>query len=617
MSLPPVTTAQQPNNFIITTAVNPTSSTQTPPPELRTHLPGWHAQLFGFDWNKRSDHHKYCVASGLPEVHAAIVNDDWDLALELICSKDFGLVWLPPVSESAPKNGATRLDAGAWAVNLLSKNEKIQNDGILGMAYHYHDVTYTGENCLYGASLLNLCLLKPARPDVLQHVINLAANEAPNYLNLPDAVGRTPLWVAITNEDQASVQLLLKAGADPLQDCKFSAEGEPKSPLSFAAKYAKKEIFRDLLLATVDRLKRIAPYEFFDADPLSLKAWASVHSSEDVLWLADQVQVLIGPLLCCKDKSGSSYFYRSVIDGSLDTMLAKGNEDLIEWLRELDMPIFSDDIKSSPLYAAASNAAVHTYYKLVDFFSSSNKAVFFNMKIHEIYKEIEEQFVLSRTSKDFDQYLDHIPRSLPASKSIGKKILIDNQFKALLKNEDKLNFDDYARTVKSVWPFITDNEKNHLFINAVLSNDSHMELVFSLLDCPLNLNDIEELMFEASFKRNTAAFEFAADRSFAMGEVLESLRAENNTGYQMFQMALLAGSLKWVEQLIAAGLNRQQVIAKSSSFMSMLADLDPQGLSEKLKGLNYTITQLTIDHARTEAGKQALTALKNKAKNNS
>jgi hypothetical protein len=144
-----------------------------------------------------------------------------------------------------------------------------------------------------------------------------------------------------------------------------------------------------------------------------------------------------------------------------------------------------------------------------------------------------------------------------------------------------------------------------------------MELVFSLLDCPLNLNDIEELMFEASFKRNTAAFEFAADRSFAMGEVLESLRAENNTGYQMFQMALLAGSLKWVEQLIAAGLNRQQVIAKSSSFMSMLADLDPQGLSEKLKGLNYTITQLTIDHACTEAGKQALTALMNKTKNNS
>ena len=92
MSLPPVTTAQQPNTRITTTTVNPTSSSQIPPPALRTRPAGWHAKSFGFDWNKRSDQHKYLVKSGLPEVHAAIMNDDWDLALELIGPDDFGLL---------------------------------------------------------------------------------------------------------------------------------------------------------------------------------------------------------------------------------------------------------------------------------------------------------------------------------------------------------------------------------------------------------------------------------------------------------------------------------------------------------------------------------------------
>ena len=232
MSLPPVTTAQPPNALIITTAVNPTSSTQTQTPELRTRPPGWHAKSFGFDWNKRSDQHKYLVSSGLPEVHAAIVNDDWDLALELICSKDFGLLWLPPASQSTSKESTSDLDASNWTVDLLSQNKNIQNNAILKMALHNTFVTSIGDNCLYGVNLLNLCLLKPARPDVLQHVITLVAKQAPQYLNLPDAIGRTPLWIAIENHDQASIQLLLNAGADPLQACKFSSEGKPKSPLA-------------------------------------------------------------------------------------------------------------------------------------------------------------------------------------------------------------------------------------------------------------------------------------------------------------------------------------------------------------------------------------------------
>ena len=302
MSLPPVTTAQQPNALITTTAVNLTNSNQTSPPALRTRPTGWHAKSFGLDWNKRSDHHKYLVKSGLPEVHAAIVNDDWDLALELIGPDDFGLVWLPPASQRQPQNGGTDLDASTWTVDLLNKNENIRDDAILRMALHINHVTGQDNSIFYGANLLTLCLSKPARPDVLQYVITLAAKQAPQYLNLPDAMGRTPLWVAIENQNQANMQRLLKAGADPLQACKFSEQGEPKSLLFLAAKYANKEIFRYLLLATLEHLESISPYDKFGVDPFYLKQWISVHSSQDVLWLADQVQALRGPILCCKDK---------------------------------------------------------------------------------------------------------------------------------------------------------------------------------------------------------------------------------------------------------------------------------------------------------------------------
>ena len=144
-----------------------------------------------------------------------------------------------------------------------------------------------------------------------------------------------------------------------------------------------------------------------------------------------------------------------------------------------------------------------------------------------------------------------------------------------------------------------------------------MELVFGLLDCSIESRTIDGLMYKASVYRKTVAFEFAADRSFKMGMALESLSKGNDTGYDMFLVALTAGSLKWVEKLIAAGINRQKAIADSPTCIYLLADLDPAGLHTKLKGLNYTITELMISHAETEAGKQALMELMTNASNNS
>jgi hypothetical protein len=617
MSVAPVTTVQQSNNDTITTSVTPSNSNHDSPPVVHTRPAGWHAKSFGFDWNKRSDQHKYLIKSGLPEVHAAIVNDDWDLALELICPEDFGLLWLPPASQSPHKNSSTDLDASTWTIDLLSQKEDIRNNAILQMALHNTFVTSAGDNCLYGANLLTLCLLKPAHPNVLQHVIDLAAKEAPKYLNLPDAVGRTPLWIAIENQDHASLNLLLKMGADPLQSCKFSKQAEPKSLLSLAAKSADKQIFCDLLRATVSQEKKFPPYDF-NEDPFYLKYWAAGHSSEDVLWLADQLEVVRGPLFCCNDISGSSFFYRSVIDGSLVHKLKNGNEDLISWLRNLDTsPAVSDDLESTPMFAAASQATIQTYIELDDFYFASDKETFCNIEVNTFENPVENKFLLRWTVKDFDHYLDSLPETLKASNSNHKRNFINGQLNILLGNHSEPHFDDYARTVKSVWPFISDTEKVQLFVNAALSADDRMELVFGLLDFSIESSTINGLMYKASVYRKKLAFEFAADRSFEMGTVLESLSKGNDTGYGMFLVALTAGSLKGVEKLIAAGINRQKAIADSPTCIYLLADLDPAGLQTKLKGLNYTITELMISHAETEAGKQALMELMTNASNNS
>ena len=136
-----------------------------------------------------------------------------------------------------------------------------------------------------------------------------------------------------------------------------------------------------------------------------------------------------------------------------------------------------------------------------------------------------------------------------------------------------------------------------------------MEIVLGLLDCELEPSKIESILILSGAKRNTVAFEFAADRSLEMVQILKSLRAGNDTGYDMFVKALIARSLKWVEQLINAGFNLQQAINDAPPYISVLADIDSQGLAQKLKGLNYVITPRRIEQAETEAGKQALKAL--------
>ena len=191
MSLPtvtpviPVTTVQLSNTPITVTSASSSSSSQIPSPTLSARPAGWHAKSFGFDWNKRANQHKYLVKTGLPKVHAAIMNDDWDLALELICPEDFGLNWLPSTSKSPQKNSRMDLEASRWPVTLLSQNQDARKHAIMNMAIQTCNATSIGNKSLYGTNLLTLCLLKPALDKLIAAGLQLldVILTDPNYIS--------------------------------------------------------------------------------------------------------------------------------------------------------------------------------------------------------------------------------------------------------------------------------------------------------------------------------------------------------------------------------------------------------------------------------------------------
>ena len=139
--------------------------------------------------------------------------------------------------------------------------------------------------------------------------------------------------------------------------------------------------------------------------------------------------------------------------------------------------------------------------------------------------------------------------------------------------------------------------------------------MLGLLDCELKDSTLDEIYELSARKQNSTAFEFAAERSIWSSRILNALKMAKDVGLNMFESALKAGSLKWIEKLIDAGFDLKEAIDSSAAIIIRLADVDPQGIAKKLNGLDYKITSHMIEQTKTEAGKQALTALMTKANN--
>ncbi|MFM8466644.1 MAG: hypothetical protein ACKOAO_03675, partial [Oxalobacteraceae bacterium] len=53
-------------------------------PKLSSKPIGQHARTLKLDWNNPSERQKYLEATGLPEVHAAVLNEDWEAAEKIL-----------------------------------------------------------------------------------------------------------------------------------------------------------------------------------------------------------------------------------------------------------------------------------------------------------------------------------------------------------------------------------------------------------------------------------------------------------------------------------------------------------------------------------------------------
>jgi hypothetical protein len=71
--------------------------------------------------------------------------------------------------------------------------------------------------------------------------------------------------------------------------------------------------------------------------------------------------------------------------------------------------------------------------------------------------------------------------------------------------------------------------------------------------------------------------------------------------------ALKAGSILWFDKFLQAGLNLQDLLhTRGNEVLPLMADLNPSLLMTWLQDLNFNVTQLMIDQARTSEGKSIL-----------
>ena len=111
---------------------------------------------------------------------------------------------------------------------------------------------------------------------------------------------------------------------------------------------------------------------------------------------------------------------------------------------------------------------------------------------------------------------------------------------------------------------------------------------------------------------NTAAWEFAADRSLVFNGKLRKLADGDQSAILtgMVELVLRAGSRRGLDRMMQAGLDLQQHIDfRGELILPLLADLDPAGLAARLKGLRFQIDDNLASTAKTEAGQRALREL--------
>ena len=452
-------TESQPSYPVTTTTTNTTTVTTTTttlnaeqaisaPPSLAQRPVGWHAKASGFDWNKRSEQHRYRLSIGLPEIHAAVVNHDWETAGEMLCPGDIGLLWMPPVSQHYSANDGKDTENGAWALKLPSKRQSTQLEAVRQMAMDMGSKTVVeGSGCLYGANLLTLCLQTSASPEFMEKLM-LMVRKSPQYLDLPDASGRTPLYVAVERGDEKQVAMLLSAGASPLAPCSFQTSLQGGSAGSRAQHNAQRmsaykhaftcgniEIF-SLLIENILKSSDWKNDYLTDQDPLRLRQWASVHTDDEIRDLANKLSSLKTFLFNVKDKTGLSL---------VDRHLAQKKP-----LPEDVTPLFNQDPELGAIHVAAAFADIEAFELVLNTYCAKRK--FLTPAEDILIENFITIFLENCSPSDVPQLWTQCSKLGPLYKYVT----------CSPRNLLLLPFEKFSALVHTIWPILAQEERQDL-----------------------------------------------------------------------------------------------------------------------------------------------------------
>ncbi len=595
----PATTTTTTITTATTTTTAVTSSQKPPsPPRMSSKPVGWHAKNLGYDWNKRADHHKYLVETGLPAVHAAVINHDWEAAAELLSPADIGLLWTPPVSHRPTMLNKDYSGSSGWSSKLLSKNEEERNAAIIEMSADLVERTNPmGTGSMYGANLLTLCLEKRAPLEFLQKVITLSQKHAPQCLNNPDASGKTPLYVAIQRGDKAAVEMLLDAGADwRIRSKLINHDGTKGGPdaCQFAMKVGSDEIIDLILSEAVQQLPAPDNYPIAN-DPFQIAQWVATREERDVVRLAEKFKSLQFALFSFPDKSGYS-LYRRRIENNVPVEV--NTQTLIN-------PIEGNNV----LYITATYGPPEVFFNLLNFLRSEyngedlDSIATYAITIFLKNKAVESMKTLSEQCDSFDN-------------------CIINAKKTLLEKESIHSFEKFKIILENVCKILNESEKIKVFSNLGQYDSRYVDLFIKKTDFKVNEKLFTKLCTTAANWRNTELFDYAAEQS---SMTLAALNDPNRSvANGVFADALFysmrARSGQWTEKLLQACPDLQRVFNLGSQFLlPAFADFDPSGLPARLEGIDFDpdmAERESFELIQTDEGRQALTDLINARRTN-
>lgn len=664
---PAITTSAQPDPLLTTTGSAARSDSRlTSTPSLQSRTTGWHARSLAFDWDKPADRHRYQLKTGLPLVHAAILNGDWEQAMDLLSPEDLGMVWLAPASQRTPPGKQTAAHASRWASQLPSTNDVIRRRAIIEMAIDVAGLTTIDHACLHGANLLTLCLQLKVPSRVLDKVLLMACRHAPQTLNLPDASGRTPLGVAATLGLPEQVEKLLVAGAHPLVACHGGQSGGRTTPLGIAAKEASTQVYM-LTLGSLPALSTPDAAYPLAADPACVKAWLARHSAEQAASLGKRFPALGGALLCFKDKSGLSRLCRMIMEGTLIKQLPPGLIEQVSWYRKHKVSLLSlQGEMSSPLEVAARHGPVSVFISLlaygmpvvtpqdndvpptwkaqkavglrrraslsesesdsasdVEVSSTSEsdsddepehdagKAPDTELPAPELHNEALLRFILYRPASDIEKLLQTLPAIRPSLTEAANQLGVSATTSAV---GAKQITNSYRALMTQVCRLLSPAQKTEFLTLSASGTPEHLAFLLSLPDFPQGQIALLQALNFASHLYNRDAFEIAAERSTMYRRKPKPIDSQSPVSEATFDhefLALQAGSKLWFDRFIAAGLDLWAMLkVYGNDLVPILADMDPGGLPSRLKDYGVKIDEEMIAGARTEEGRQALLAMR-------